>query len=242
MSFISPLERLADKFNIVQFNTRELISKLSVWATTTSDNIEIVLKVADEPFFENYTIPSLHYIKTYGQISNWTKNRPVGVKYWGSTIFDSAVKDNDGKYTITLDNTNYPPTHYIEYNKFDIEQGLTINLDAAQYEGDIINFIIKINPSTGKLGTHFVYINDLTNLSNIIMLGKNRLSNLIEQSPVLNANNTYPIFFKVSLQYINTPSNGYKWVILDLYEIPDNEYDISTTSLTLSNFADPFIS
>ena len=127
MSFISPLERLADKFNIISFNTRELISKLSAWSVSSEDEIKIMLKVEDSPYFETYNIPTLKFIKQNSIINSWNNNRPLGVKYWGVDMLTPQYLVSN-KYKVNLIPSQYPPKHFFEYNGKDIEGNLEINL------------------------------------------------------------------------------------------------------------------
>ena len=241
MSFISPLERLADKFNILSFNTRELISKLSIWNTSTEQTLNIMLKVENPPYFENYSIPTLSAIKNSTAISSWSNNRPVGVKFWGTSMLVSSNISTDNNYHVVLNYSNYPLNHYFEYNGALVEGQLQIDLDVAQLVGDVMTFFVKINPQTltGN-GNYFVYFNDLANNTLLLKLGQDNLVNLVESSPSLSTNN-HPKMFKVSFQYVNDPYSVTGWKLLDLYQIPSSEYFNGNTTLSSSNFKDPFI-
>lgn len=236
MSFISPLERLADKFNIISFNTREVISKLSAWSVSDEDSIQVMLKVEDSPYFETYKIPTLKYIKSNSIISNWKNNRPVGVKYWGTDMLKSTYLVNS-KYVVNIDSSNYPLNHYLEYNGADIEDNLSINLQAGQFVGDVLSFVVKV--STLNIKKHVIYFNDVNTNKILLKVNKSHLVNVVDYSPSLIANKAN--IYKISFQYVNDPYSGNCWKLFDLYELPSAEYVEGSTSLKDSIFKDPFI-
>lgn len=237
MSLTSPLENLADKFNILIFNTRELISKLSYWAITSDDYLDIVLKCKDAPYFEKYKIPSKSFLSNYS--TNWINSSPRGVKYWGDSVFDSTYKVNDD-YVVEIDPTTNPRVNYIEYNVAEIEDHLLIKIDASTNVGDILDFIIKINPSsTDSTVDNLIVIRDNINSTDILKLGRHALTSFIS-----NNSETYtPKIVKVSLQMIKkSTSSTNSWVVLDLYEMPTYEYKDGSVSYMKNNFKDPFSS
>lgn len=236
MSFISPLDRLSDKFNIITHNTRELLNKLSIWSSSTDDYIELILKVEDEPYFEQYRIPTLSFIKN-NRVSSWENHKPTGTKYWGSSLTSSDYLVDD-KYVLNLDYLSYPPNHYIEYAGADIEDNLTINLINSGDFGDISSFIIKINPSSiNNGGSNFIKFVDGSTGNTLLKLGNYKLLNTND----VPASSSYPLYFKVSFQIINHPAIGKSLAILDLYELPQYEYYLGITSYRSDSFRDPFI-
>lgn len=223
MSILSPLDRLADKFNIIQFNTRELLNKLSIWATTTNDYIEVMLKVESDPYFEKYTIPSLAYIKA-NNIKDWTNFKPSGVKYWGNSMLTpNFLNTNDKRYYVDIDPLKYPPTHYVLYDGPAFESKLNINLKAGINYGDTCTFIVKLayTNTNNSTATHYVNFMDDNTSSTLISLGSTRLVPVVTKLGTPQ-NVTSPIV-KVTFQYINNPTVGDTWEILDLYEIPRYE-------------------
>lgn len=232
MSFISPLEALADKFNIINFNIRELLFKLGVWSTTDADSVLITLKTQDAPYFENYKIPSMKYVALNGKKTNWGNFKPEGTKNWGTTITSSEFLTSNGNHVITIDALDGPKTNFMEYvgngNERDVQ--VTLNNSGAD-TNSMFEFILTINPSsTYPTGTHFVYFVDGSSDTVLFKVGSADLVNLLESTPV-NDGRKYPKKIKVSFQHIIKPGDiSPSWILFDLYQFPRYEYNVATSS------------
>jgi hypothetical protein len=244
MSFLSPLERLADKFNILQFNTRELISKLSYWNSSTDDFIDIMLKCEDAPYFEKYTIPSKQYIKT-NSIGTWTNTRNNGVKFWGSSLLaeeNKTVNDyGEDSYVYDFDPTTSPKTNYIEYTGASVVNGLIINMLPSNNIGDIVDFVIKLNPTNTLDVSNIIAFQDSLIGETILSFGSNSLSS-VQYSTGNNPNyKRYPKYIRVSLQMIKSPYiSTNSWAVCDYYEIPSFRLDGSPYGYSINKIPDPF--
>ena len=228
MSFISPLEELAEKFNIINYNIRELLHKLSIWKDTTSDSVKIRIKTKDEPYFENYSIPSRSFIESSGKKSNWNSFKPEGTKNWGSTITSDEYVDevDPTRYVINIDSYDSAKTHFMEYVGPGLESNVTVSLENSGSEvNSILEFVLTVNPSVTKnTGEYFVYFLDNRSKEVLIKLGKHDLVNMLEGQPFYDGRE-YPKTFKVSFQYVIKP--GYtvgSWEIFDLYQFPRYQY------------------
>lgn len=238
MSFLSPLEALADKFNIINFNIRELLFKLSLWSSTTDDSVLITLKTPDAPYFETYKIPSMQFIANNGKKTNWGNFKPEGTKNWGTSITSSdyrVVNGNNQSYYVPIDAINSPKTNFMEYVGTGIERDVSISLlNSGADSGSILEFILTVNPVRTS-GENFVYFLDGVNNTTLLKLGSDDLVNLVENS-VVNDGRAYPKRFKISFQYVVKPGDiNPSWVIFDLYQFPRYEYNVSTsTTLPIS--------
>lgn len=235
MSFISPLEALADKFNIINYNIRELLFKLSVWKDTDANTVIIRLKTADAPYFEHYEIPSMKYIRENGKKTNWGSFKPEGTKNWSNTITSDEfeVEVNGVKFhNINIDSLNYPKTHFMTYNGDGKEGDVKINLVNSGSEiNSMFEFIVTVQPTVNNTpGENFIYFIDGGTSSILLKLGSHDLVNLLE-SYTIDDGRKYPKKFKVSFQYVVKPGDvDPSWVIFDLYQMPRFEYDVSSTS------------
>lgn len=238
MSFLSPLEALADKFNIINFNIRELLFKLSLWNTTESDSVLITLKTQDAPYFETHKIPSMKFIANNGKKTNWGNFKPEGTKYWGNTITAIDHITENGTYFIPIDTLSSPKTHFMEYTGIGVESDVVISLlNSGSDIGSILEFVLVINPDFSNItGKYFVYFIDNANNNILLKIGSEDLVNLIENEAV-SGGRVYPKKFKISFQYVLKPEDiNASWVIFDLYQFPRYEYNSNTASTVPINY------
>lgn len=228
MSFISPLEELAEKFNILNFNIRELLHKLSIWGETDSDGVNIRIKTPNEPYFENYTIPSKKYLDSNKVVNSWNKFTPNGTKFWGISITDPGLITTSGGETfhnIFIDSATMARTNIFDYEGEGIEGDVRVTLDSTGVISSQIEFIVNINKvSANSTGENFIYFIDSNTSTILAKIGKSDLVTAL--GGVVDSNSDiFPKTFKLVFQLVRNPIDSEnKWVVLDMYQFPRYAY------------------
>lgn len=228
MSYISPLEELAEKFNIINFNIRELLHKLAIWSGTDEDSVTVRLKTQNAPYFEHHTIPSKKYISNIRNTTTWNGFIPTGTKFWGRSITDETTLTVNGGETFhltSIDPNTSAKTNFMEYYGAGIEGDCRVYIDNEGIVGSTLDFVVSIlGTSNTPSGENFIYFIDAVSGNILAKLGRGDLvSSITEQ---FNQGVTrYPKKFKVSVQLVKKPSSSQlEWVLFDLYQFPAYEY------------------
>ena len=234
---IKSLQDLADGFNIINYNIRELLFKLYIWNTTSDSTVIITLKTKDEPFIEQFIIPSKNSLSKSIQSSwqNPKKLTPV-VKNWGKYSTNSSLSS-----PITLTKTISPDVNYLCYDGVVDANGVIqftlSNTNASN--GDIFEFVASIATPFDYSDNKLVQFFD-GNISPILLCGFGNAP-ISQFSDTLST--TIPnekLVYKVSFQYI-LPDGATigQWVLFDFYLLPNYQYNGSREFNKKILFKDP---
>lgn len=235
---IKPLEQLADSFSVINYNIRELLFKLYIWNTTSDATVTFILRKNENPFTEQFTIPSRSSISSSLQTS-WLNPRRVApsVKNWGR-----YTKNIELQSPIIFKKTISQDINYFCYDgDFDIHGAIQIKLsNDLAVNGDIFEFIstvaVSFDPSDNNL------IEFLDNSNNVILgCGNSPVSQFADETIITTSieNLTY----KASFQFIVEESTGVgQWVVFDFNLFPNYQYDSASSGgafVRYSSFKDP---
>lgn len=244
---IKTLEQLADSFSIINYNIRELLFKLYIWNTTSDATVTFNLRKNENPFKEEFVIPSKKAISTSLQ-SSWLNPRRItpSVKNWGRYTTNDELKS-----PIILTKKTSADVHYFCYDgDFDAPGVIQFKLSNTNaLNGDMFDFIstvaVPFDFSDNKL------IQFLDNEGNVILgYGNSPISQFADQyqnDPVA-PNTVYgqeKLTYKASFQLIvNESTNQANWVLFDFNLFPNYQYDAASSEPVFSKyslFKDPTI-
>ena len=234
---IKSIQDLADGFNIINYNIRELLFKLYIWNTTSDSTVTITLRTKDEPFTEQFIIPSKSSLSTSIQSSwqNPKKLTPV-VKNWGKYTTNLSLSS-----PIILTKTISPDINYLCYDgSLDapgVVQFTLSNTNASN--GDIFEFISSVATPFDYSDNRLIQFFD-GSLSPVLLCGIGNAPISQFADPVTTSIANEKLVYKISFQYIlpDGASTG-QWALFDFYLLPNYQYNGSTGFIKNVQFKDP---
>lgn len=229
---IKALQELANKFNILNHNVRELLFKLYVWNTADSGVVEITLKTDTLPYFEKFQIPTKKSI-TYDINAAWgSKSLPnKAVKNWGSKSINVDLH-SEIELTAGIDASS-------NYMRQDTLDPMTIRLSNKNASnGSFFKFVISVDVKGQLISKDLVTIVNSSGES-IVSFGNYPLSQIQDISTV--SLNNSPLVYSMQLIYIENETSGVgEWIVFDFNLLPS--YKFTSTGFTKSvNFRDPTV-
>ena len=232
---LTTMEELADKIELLNENTRELLYKLYMWNTSEDvETIPVNIRVKDYPYVQTFRIPTKKYAISYIENQYSSVKTSVVTKNWGKYSTNADLRGS-----ITLVKGTSPDVNFVYYDGTADANKVIFNLsNTSASESDTFEFIVTIKTINSFNNNQIVVFKD-GNGTTLCGLSNTPVS-VVADSKVP-AQRNIGITYKVSFKYIPDSTLTLGWQIFDLSILPSFKYDGLSSFIYSSSFKDPTV-
>ena len=232
---LTTIEELADKIELLNENTRELLYKLYLWNTSGDvETIPVNIRVKDYPYVQTFRIPTKKYAISYIENKYSSIKTSVVTKNWGKFATNADLRT-----PITLIKGTSPDVNLVYYNGEANANSVIFNLsNASASESDTFEFIVTIKTINAYNNNQIVVFKNGTGTT-LCGLSNTPISTVADNK--LPTQTNIGITYKIVFKYVNDSNLNLGWQIFDLSILPSFKYDGSSSFIYSSTFKDPTV-